>query len=100
MPVVFEKRNTQLHYAFEQLDKKRWDLVWQLLREKLVRTVCHGHHAMLYVLEEQSDQKNCQVGARLPFWLNSMMAGLPKYKDTDSRAGSTDSVSSSQQVIP
>ena len=44
-------------------------------------------------LKEQSDKtKSRHTGAKLPSWLNSMVAGLPKYKDGGSRASSTDNV--------
>ena len=64
---------------------------------KLVRTVCHDHNAILYFIEEHSETKNCHIGARLPLWLNSMLAGLSKYKATETRASSTDSVPSTHK---
>ena len=50
----------QLQHVFEQLDLKVGLGFRQLFNETLVRTVCQDHHAILYLLEEQSEQ--------LPYW--------------------------------
>ena len=40
--------------------------------------------------------KHCHTGARLPLWLNSMLAALSRVKDPDSKANITESVHSEQ----
>ena len=97
MPVVFGKK-TQFQHVFEQLETNV-GLGLAATGENWSEQ-CAMVTMQCYIYLRNSQNKTCNIGARLHVWLNSMLAGLTKYKDGYSRASITGTMPPNAPTTP